>query len=412
MEPVISQKLYNMKFKNDRFPTDEYHDSFYYDKEDKILEITCQNIKFFTTVHSNLFDGLKILSVEWNAIVELPNETELLSLEKLNCSNNRINKIPFYKNLKELIANNNRIGSLENYNNSILEYLDCSFNEKIKLPRDLKKCRHFFCSDSKLDTCDISKYTELINLDLSNNVLFKIFFFKDSNSKIKEINIENNKLDELPVFLSEILYLNCKNNMLTYIPNYPKLKILDASKNKISNFESLNDFEKVIMNDNSLATISAPGAKFIDISNNIVSQIQISEKNEKIYAQFNPISKLRYSKLNLKYIKLSYKTAISLDPRDIKRRDTYVDNYKLKELIKANHILKVMNIESLMKVLVNLKVDEFVNSLSVYSVKLYKKMFQLDKIEYKDICKNKIFIDILESLLDVYKSSVVFVITL
>lgn len=411
MEPVISQKLYNIHLKNDRFPNSEYQPDMYYDEDQKILEISYQNIKYFTTSQLNLFDTLRILTIDFNSITELPDTNELEFLEKLNCSNNKIKKIPFYKNLKELIANNNQIHSLENYSGSKLEYLDCSQNLHIKLPVNLKLCNNFHCSESNLETCDLSKFNELVNLDLSNNNIYKIFFNEDKNI-IKEISIENNKIDALPSLLPELIYLNCKNNLIKTIPDYPKLKILEASFNKISVYESSNFFDKIIIDNNLLQKINI-SAKFLDVSSNNLKTIEITEKNEKICAQYNKeLNVMKYSRLNLKYIKLGYHTFVLLHNSMIKKEQHYVDDRKLRELLSKNVIFKKLDLEGLVGIIVNIDYIVYIKKLNILAVKIYKMTMGINNLNSKDLENNKIFNEFQSSLMSAYRNSLVFVISL
>ena len=86
---------------------------------------------------------------------------------------------------------------------------------------------------------DLSRFTNLKKLDVSNNQLRAIF---DLNDSIKELNCSNNELRVICKLNNNLKILNCSNNELRQLPEFnEKLKIVDCSYNELEILPTLNN---------------------------------------------------------------------------------------------------------------------------------------------------------------------------
>ena len=187
------------------------------------------------------------LGLEYNNAVSLKGIEYFPNLEKLDCSQNSIEKLDVskLKNLKELRCNNNLIRKLNVKNNSKLKLLYCAGNKLkgIDLSKNVNLIK-FYGRENQIGKIDLSANRRLTFISVSENKLKKIDLraqkklkeFYCASNQIKDLNVKynrklttldclDNKIEELDIkHLSQLDYLRCSNN---------KLKKLNLSKNKL-----------------------------------------------------------------------------------------------------------------------------------------------------------------------------------
>ena len=187
------------------------------------------------------------LGLEYNNAVSLKGIEYFPNLEKLDCSENSIEKLDVskLKNLKELRCNNNLIRKLNVKNNSKLKLLYCAGNKLkgIDLSKNVNLIK-FYGRENQIGKIDLSANRRLTFISVSENKLKKIDLraqkklkeFYCASNQIKDLYVKynrklttldclDNKIEELDIkHLSQLDYLRCSNN---------KLKKLNLSKNKL-----------------------------------------------------------------------------------------------------------------------------------------------------------------------------------
>jgi Leucine-rich repeat (LRR) protein len=179
-------------------------------------------------------------------------------LKKLNVSHNMINEITYLpETLKELNISNNNMLVLDNLPQ--LNILNISHNALMSFNLPLSLVELDISHNNLSDEINLSSLVNLINLNISNNNLTvltnlppSLKLLNASKNKITYINISNLiKLDELNISLNEIEILD----------NLPiNLKSLDASCNKIT---TCNDIKNLVL------------LKDVDLCKNQLSEIPI-----------------------------------------------------------------------------------------------------------------------------------------
>ena len=267
------------------------------------------------TIYLNLFRNrlknfprdlghMKGISLRENHLGELSNDeletfmnniTSYKSLKSLDLSKNMFKAYKFdftpLKHLKKLglslneLDNNSDSGdSFEIKCDSNLEVLDLSMNKFTKFPDKIpsnivylnleNNCIHELNANvpNIKKICltmnglnlvsDKSKFTALTTLDISRNNLSKLPDLTKVAPNIIEFNGECNFFVEVPSLPPSVKNINLHKNNIHKLPEnlallYPKLKVLDISKN---NFETLPDFppsiKEITGNQNKISSIN------------------------------------------------------------------------------------------------------------------------------------------------------------
>ena len=172
-----------------------------------LIELDLSNNNFSRVIHDLIsLPRLKKLILQNNKISEHDELGELKTLNYLDLSNNKIEKISF------------RIAELLNLN-----FLILSGNEIIKIPYEL------------------SKLKSLESLYISNNKIVNFPDFLITLPSIIELVLDNNKISHIPNTIeigNQLIYLNLKNNNIQILPKYifefDSIKILNHSINSYS----------------------------------------------------------------------------------------------------------------------------------------------------------------------------------
>ena len=231
----------------DTFPDDDFQlyveYAFDTNRDGKLSDAERRAVKEINIGRSSEYK----LGLEYNNAVSLKGIEYFPNLEKLDCSQNSIEKLDVskLKNLKELRCNNNLIRKLNVKNNSKLKLLYCAGNKLkgIDLSKNVNLIK-FYGRENQIGKIDLSANRRLTFISVSENKLKKIDLraqkklkeFYCASNQIKDLNVKynrklttldclDNKIEELDIkHLSQLDYLRCSNN---------KLKKLNLSKNKL-----------------------------------------------------------------------------------------------------------------------------------------------------------------------------------
>ena len=222
----------------------------------------------------NLND-LKILTLRYNQITEIPNWIESLHvLESLNLNVNNINKLPStignLSHLKELFLWKNELQELPSSICSLhsLNYLNLRLNQLKLLPNDIGDLVNLVdlnLHDNKLTEIpdSISSLNSLESLNLSWNLLTTLPSSLFDLTTLRSLDLERNELTRIPEsigHLTSLEVLNLGDNKIKHVPetigNLKMLKILKLSRNKIielpTTIYNLDNLEELYVNDNNL----------------------------------------------------------------------------------------------------------------------------------------------------------------
>ncbi|MBO5486108.1 MAG: hypothetical protein J5988_04150 [Eubacterium sp.] len=237
----------SIEINEDTFPDDDFqmYVSYAFDtnRDGKLSDSERNAVKEIRIGRSSEYQ----LELEYNSATSVKGIEYFPNLEKLDCSENIIEKLDVskLKNLKELRCAKNDIGKLNLKSNLKLTYLDCEKNKLKKL--DVSKNKNLlllYCGENKLKDIDLSKNKKLKFLAIDENRLTKLNLQKQKNlqelycegTNLKELNLKynkkittldcrNNKIEKLDLaHLSKLDYLHCSNN---------KLRKLDLRNNKL-----------------------------------------------------------------------------------------------------------------------------------------------------------------------------------
>lgn len=187
----------------------------------------------------------QILDLKDLGLYKLPNMAEEFNyISTLDVSDNVLEEIVGLKkleNLKFLYIQNNHIESIELGSEKLLK-VDCSSNKIKKLPslKKLTKLTSLNCSRNELDTLpNLMSNMELVNLIAGHNNISKL---------PKLTNLTN--LVELDLSYNELEKVDGLNNL----HNAKSIKLNSNGISKISDFSKLKHLKEIYLDHNSLTT--------------------------------------------------------------------------------------------------------------------------------------------------------------
>ena len=150
-----------------------------------------------------------------------------LHLVTLDCSNNRLNKLPALPvTLEELSCQNNELVDLIEIKDCIqIRRLDCSYNKITRIPR-LYKLTSLNCRNNQLSY--LPNLPLLINLMCKYNHLTTVGIYPE----LERMECNNNQITKLGSF-PKLCELYCENNMIHTLGNMPRLMMLHCYNNKL-----------------------------------------------------------------------------------------------------------------------------------------------------------------------------------
>ncbi|KAL4271495.1 hypothetical protein GQ457_13G030200 [Hibiscus cannabinus] len=324
---------------------------------------------FFSTRWLNYLTNLKYLDLSWNKIESISNQDEtqlrLANLEQLDLSVNsfRNNKLSFFKefpNLKSLIMSRNYlqgsldIKGLENLTN--LKKLDLSDN-RIESLESYKELKLTHLRELNLDSnllsnsvfASLKGFPNLKSLSIGYNKLKGSLDMKVS-CKISHANGSNYRhivatTDETQLRLTKLEQLDLRynlfrNNTLSFLQGLRSLKSLDMSGNvlqgslDIKELRGLTNLKKLDLNYNQIESLQSSkddGTKLQQWTHLQELQLDNNLLNNSVFPSLNGFP-------NLKYLHISYNQLKgSLDMKDLDAfsslRELYMRENELKDFV-------------------------------------------------------------------------------
>lgn len=237
----------SIEINEDTFPDDDFqmYVSYAFDtnRDGKLSDSERNAVKEIRIGRSSEYQ----LELEYNSATSVKGIEYFPNLEKLDCSENIIEKLDVskLKNLKELRCAHNNICKLDLKKNTKLKFVDCEGNKlkKIDLSKN-KRLTEFYCEDNKLSKIDVSNSKGMKILSICDNNIKQVNLKKlinlekfycartkiekldlNNNRKLTTLDCRNNKIEKLDLaHLSKLDYLHCSNN---------RLRKLDLRNNKL-----------------------------------------------------------------------------------------------------------------------------------------------------------------------------------
>ncbi|MFL8710132.1 cell wall-binding repeat-containing protein [Clostridioides sp. GD02377] len=248
------------------------------------------------------------------------------ALKNLNCEDNKIKSLNISQNinLTGLSCNKNSLETLDVSNNPNLIELNCKSNSLNSLNVNKnEKLEDLYISNNKIETLDTSKNKSLTRIDCERNSL-KTLDLKE-NINLEELNCQNNSIVDLDFSHNvKLKKVDCRNNSIKNIivSKSIDLESLNCMNNKIERLDISKNIKlkdlNCLMNE----------LHSLDVTNNI-NLIELGCEN-------NKIEKLDVGKNpNLEVLNCSIN---KLDALDVKK------NTKLKTLFCSTNNLKNIDI--------------------------------------------------------------------
>lgn len=247
-----------------------------------------------TPVTSEMAQSVKRLDLRNELITEIDGLQSFENLEVLYLSDNYITDLSPLSGLQKL-------KTLDLGNNNISRLLDIS---------SLKKLQYLNISDNLVNELPIifSDFSELLYLDISGNNISSLSVVKNIK-KIQYLNISDNKISSGDLNdlrnLSGLLELYATNCSLTNVTgiNSTSIQVLDISNNKISRLQETSYPKLQVLNANEN-----------DISD--LSSLQNSNQLRKLYLNYNPLVEIASIK-NITSIKELHMSCCNLKDSDM-----------------------------------------------------------------------------------------------
>ena len=244
-----------------------------YDDFNKLVNFNCSNCVLENINKLKYLKNLIYLNCSHNKINKLPDKFS--SLKFINFSNNYVSELDckFIK-LKYLIGSSNKIIQVKNLPNSLV-YLDLSDNRKLFKLTDLPiNLEYLLITQTKINEINFNPESKLKYLDVSIGTFSNLNNLPNSLEYLNcsQINILN--LDNLPYNLKSLI---CINNNLETLNMLPESLInLNCDHNNISDLDNLPNFlNQLICSHNKIKELSnlPKNLEYLDCSNNNIKLI-------------------------------------------------------------------------------------------------------------------------------------------
>lgn len=274
----------------------KYIETTYLDPEENSLDIGYQRLKKIFPQHYVHFNYINKLFIDHNCLTELPPSKLLPNLEYLTCSHNQLGNIPLYPMLTYLDASNNHITNLQQYDGSILEYLNCSCNENFILNFRLPKCKFLSLREINASKIDLRYCRSIEVVDCDNNRIDSIL----GGDSLLELSAKYNNLSKIPDLLdAKILVLDY--NQIKYFQTFQNLTYLSAPFNGTEEIAYQPSLTKLIANDNKIGRLGImPKIKLVELANNNIKEYKICPGAKHLSLKFNPLYNIDLSAATIK----------------------------------------------------------------------------------------------------------------
>jgi hypothetical protein len=174
---------------------------------DSVISIIYQNNNTLDVV--GLKDGILELDISNNMLKELSCKIPP-NIIRISVSNNKLFQFsqPLPDSLKELVANDTCIRSIDDLNDNLEQLSTCRCNIPIvkKFPNSLKQWKNFVSHTEEIQ-CEFPK--GMTHLDMFNNNLTKCPTLPDT---MVDVDLSSNNLEEIPEFFPTLGKIDLKQN--------------------------------------------------------------------------------------------------------------------------------------------------------------------------------------------------------
>ena len=280
---------------------------------------------------------VKEINVSGLNISSLSGIRHFSSLDKLDCSNTKVNKLDLNDNeaLTTIDCSGCKLSTLNIADCYALEELNCSNNN----------LKEFSFSNGFLTKLDISNNKDLATLDVSKNSLTSVNL--EGCAKLADLNITDNKLESLDLGTCTGLknFEAEKNTLKTLdVSKCVSLEYIDVADNKLESLTvGTNDkLTKIIANDNLLKTVDLSNTKNLthfECNRNALKSIDVSKCPDMAVLEVddNKISSINIS--NNQTLVLTYTTG---ELKDVEGTITY--------MLKANGVESKLSFDPEVKI--------------------------------------------------------------
>lgn len=251
----------------------------------KMINLSYNKISDFGQERGFEFENLFTIDLSHNCLTKLDID-KLPAVKVVVVSDNKLEALPTVGNtIRRLEVANNSIDQVEEVyfeDKLSLQYLDVSLNSLSSIA-NLSSCTNLtvvLAAGNKLDCFpDFPKSIERI--DLSDNFLEDLPFSFESFTKLKVLNLKNNKLIILSSLPQYVVELNLAGNQLNETKAFEKLTVIDKINlerniiTRISNLTKLHKLRTLNIADNQIKQFSTENLPVeieeLDLSQNKLS---------------------------------------------------------------------------------------------------------------------------------------------
>lgn len=175
------------------------------------------------------------------------------------------------------------------------ENLDLSHMDLNTLPllndKIVKQVKHLYISENNLQTIDLSKFVNLLTIDLSTNYLTTIPKLPRS---VIELDISHNHIKSINELYdyNKLERLMCNNNMITSLPPINNLQVLHCINNKLTFIPKMNNLVELYCKNNEITKIESLNLEILDCTNNKLTQLTNFNNLTILLCDYNQISEL------------------------------------------------------------------------------------------------------------------------
>ena len=206
-----------------------------------------------------------------------------------------------------------------------------AFPEIPKLFKDQIKC--LFIAENDLETLpDLTDFKKLEILEIGNNNICDIGTLPTS---LIEFCCRSNKLNCLPSIQEcpNLERIDCTSNTIQEVPQYPKLKSLICSQNRITAILSMVNLEKLVCNYNNINYIeNSAKLKYLDCSYNKLLKLNDYDNLVDLICSHNNLTELPLYR-HVKYLEI-FNTNIKCVPYMANLQELYCEKDIVRKISK------------------------------------------------------------------------------
>jgi Leucine-rich repeat (LRR) protein len=197
---------------------------------------------FLDSFFINNKDKIKHLFINDCKIYFLSDLNSMTSLETLDISNNELTELPnLPQSLTELVANNNKLNTVNNIDLPNIIRLDLSHNNLTKLP-PFNSVQKLYINNNNISSMNC-KYNNLKELNCSNNSIFQL----PEMNNISILDCSNTKVRQIFDYMN-LTDIVCNNSIITKLERIPRLEFLQIVDTKIEKLDYFHNLRVLIFN--------------------------------------------------------------------------------------------------------------------------------------------------------------------